>query len=273
MMTHSMLCFVGWVLVFVPAMAAGEAAEKAQRICTENNGCFSFEMLKVWKCFIQDKGFDIKHLWNGMDDCCAVKSTEDFSMQEMVDKEWRGFIACGANGILGFDQWGPGPSLFQEERPTPLVSEQDIPLFPNLPANATKMLICEPCNSASGMVHFRSVVDCCKCKMRNGNSAIQSEAVAALTTTLSMQAAGSFFLHAGGGDLGFRVDTHPQDLFFLLTLQSILQDFACDPVLHDVSERPANLSGIEAARAAGLICINDPLEMWDVELFNLDAPR
>jgi len=272
-MTHSMLYFVGWVLVFVPAMAAGEAVEKAQRVCTENNGCFSFEMLKVWKYFIQDKGFDIKYLWNGMDDCYAVKSTEDFSIWEMVDKEWRGFITYGTNGILGFDRWGPGPSLFREEDPTPLVSEQDILLFPNLPANATKMLIYEPCNSVSSMVYFRSVVDYCKYEIRNGNSAIQSEAVAALVTTLSMQAVGSFFLHAGGGDLGFRVDTHPQDLFFLLILQSILQDFAYDPILYDVSETPANLSGIEAARAAGLIYINDPLEMWDIELFNLDTPR
>jgi hypothetical protein len=90
----------------------------------------------------------------------------------------------------------------------------------------------------------------------------------ALIEAIIVGVPGSEFYHSSQTSLGFVLDSLGLELNPLIVLQGALNSSGIpyDPILYDVSEQPANRTGVELAAAAANIIINDDVNVWREKL-------
>jgi hypothetical protein len=239
----------------------------------EGDGCFTREMLDVWTRFRNDKHFDAGGMWERMDACFQRKSTDEISFWNISDGYWSGIIEYGLAGGSqdGSDPWN-GPYRFMENDPTPMVSQEDVGRFANLPPGASDIIVYEPCNTVSNTAFTRTMLDVCEHEEKH-EWTLEPETVTALVQAISMMGPGSFLMHASGTKLGQVGDSGGISQVALISHQGSLQSLPYDPILHDLSETPATYSGLEAASICSLIISNDPVDEWREKLSVPKLPR
>jgi hypothetical protein len=262
-MSISSVQLVVFSLVILPLLATCQECQQG--------GCFTREMLDVWTRFRKDRHFDTQGLWERMDACFQRKNTLEINLWNVSDAFWKGFIEYGLAGgsMDGSDAWeGGGP--FMESNPTPLVGPQDADRFPNLPNGTSNILIDEPCNTVSHMAHFRTFLAVCEHEITH-EWTIDPETVTALVQAHSLLAPGGMLPHASGTQLGTVLDDEFLNQALLIAHQGSIQSLPYDPILHDISEMPANYSGREAVALASLVIANDPVDEWLGKLKELNT--
>jgi hypothetical protein len=160
----------------------------------------------------------------------------------------------GGDGDYGADVM----EEFIEFDPTPLIREEDLNDFPNIPRNATKILVQEPCNSVSNVAYFHLMLEICEFK----EWTFHNKYVTALIQSTNMLTQGSLFYHASATQLGSRLDKWFIQVMALTAHQAALQSIPYDPILHDLSETPKTYSGPEQAESDSIIIMKEAVDMW-----------
>jgi hypothetical protein len=230
----------------------------------EGDGCFTREMLDVWTRFRNDQHFDAEGMWERMDACFQRKSTDEISLWNVSDGYWSGFIEYGIAGGSqdGTDPWDGPIGIWMENDPTPMVSPNDVDMFPALPPGASDIIVYEPCNTVSNTAFIRTMLSVCEHEEKY-EWTLEPETVTGLIQAIALMGPGSFFFHASGTSLGGSADNNGIHLLALISHQGLLQSIPYDPVLHDLSETPVTYTGREAAAIASHFISNDPVDDWE----------
>ena len=105
------------------------------------------------------------------------------------------------------------------------------------------MAIWEPCNYVSNLAYDRLVVELC----HQDDWTLEAINVRRIAEAFAILTFGSGFFHGSETNLGRIQDTKSNDLFAYILHQASMTNIPYDPILHDLSPTPRNIS------AAGIV--------------------
>jgi hypothetical protein len=209
-----------------------------------------------------------------MDECLQRKSTQEINLWNVSDTFWTRMLEYGAAGGASSDPWnasGTDNNYFEYE-PTSLISREDAQYFPNFPSGSSDIPVVQPCNTVSNVAYIWTMLTICQHETKH-EWAIAPESVTALVQTFNVLTIGSAFRHASNTRLGGLVDNNPIKNVALIMHQSALQGLPYHPILYDLGETPATLSGHEQAIELSKIIVSEPVVNWDTKIRRLNPPR
>ncbi len=238
--------------------------------CSSGPGCYTRDIMEIWKRFRNTDKYDADAIWARMDACFRRKSTVDVDLWALSDRFWKGFVYYGVKGSLnGSNPWN-GEINFLEQEPTAFMSPQDLQDFPYIDSGAPNIIIYEPCNSVSNLAYIRTMLEICEYDEDN-KWHFDDATVTGLVRAFDFLTPGSTLYHASGTITGGYVDNEGIRLFALLLLQGILRPLPYDPRLFDVRASPRPYTGRNASETACRVIINDPVEQWYAKISALQT--
>jgi len=235
-------------------------------------GCYTRDILKIWKHFRKSDTYNSDSVWERMDACFKRKSTTTVDLWNVTDTFWEGFIQYGVQGNLnGSDPWN-GVQGFMEDNPTPLMSIDDLQSVSNIDPGTADILIHEPCNSVSNLAYIRTMLEICEYD-ENRQWFLDDSTVVGLVQAMNFITLGSTLFHASGTATGFYLDNEGIRLFALLMLQGALRTIPYNPVLFDLSPSPRPYTGQNATETANRVIMNDPIEKWHTKIAGLKTEK
>jgi len=129
--------------------------------------------------------------------------------------------------------------------------------------------IWEPCNYASNLAYDRLMVEVC---LQQG-WAFPRETVAKIAEAFAIVTAASSFFHGSQTQLGGDMDRKSNDLFVFIVYQAGVSNIPYDPVIHDLSNAPRNISGEGAVDAFLDMYLNKPVTEWSAATNGIDIPK
>ena len=145
---------------------------------------------------------------------CMDEASESagFSVRNVTEAGWRGFLEYARSNGTADDPWNPPGYAplpngsrtggWYEYNPQPMAANDEHI------ANATRIIITEPCNYNSNVAYYTSMTTMCAHHL-HAEWAMPQQTVDLLIASFSTLASGSSFLHSSGTGLGGTMDTTP----------------------------------------------------------------
>lgn len=233
------------------------ASIRAKEPCSEK-GCFTRETIQVFKTFIGNRLFNGRRLYTRMEACFEKHVADGIDMMTVSDTYWSKLVAYGTQKGIDGDSW-PGFVGFLEDNPTPLISEQNLGQFPSYPSESASIIVLEPCNTVSNWAFHQAMVEVCE----STDFSSEEEWFTGFIRAFHFMGPGSVFMHASGTIVGGVADNESIRQVAWWYLQYGLQELPYDPVIHDLSEEPAQRTSLEVIKDLNEMLLNEPVTSWE----------
>jgi len=189
----------------------------------------------------------------------CVKRIDD-NLFESINAQWAGLKGYAkTQGHAPMDHWYPCDS---NTKPGQIWSERNctVQKYGNIP-------IWEPCNYASNLAYYHTVVQQCGKKTWN----MPSESVNTIIKAYASLGAGSSFMHMSETTTGGISDVRVNDLIGYVAFVEVMKAFKVEgSILHELSDKPREKSVDTIVDEFMMMYINDPVEQWGPRLQNAD---
>jgi len=203
----------------------------------------------------RDQFFD-RYLYFEMRNCMH---DFDESLPASQDSNWQGILDYWASNGTADDPWGGKPTWFHEKNAT----ETDL----------SGMIIYEPCNYASNVAYYHSMLEFCKKIKSTTPFNVPKEYQRALGIQFSNLAVGSAFMHGSATILGKQQDNMAIAALSYLIHQGSLSGIATNSsILRDISAKPRNKTALEIVDAFQDMFLTQPSHKWFKITASFDLP-
>ena len=185
-------------------------------------------------------------------------STISPTLIDTLDLAWQGMVQYWEMGGQKGDLWDHCGS--DEVR----WFESNCTLLPGV-----EMAVWEPCNFVSNLAYDRLVLELCR---QDGWTLGQMD-VRRIAEAFAIVTFGSSFFHASETCLGKIQDTKSNDLFIYILHQASMINIPYDPILHDLSITPRNMSAPEIVEYWLNMFDTKPVTQWNIAFERVDIPE
>jgi len=201
------------------------------------------------------------HWWEERNACLASLSP---TLETTMDKAWAGMRHFWTTRGQEGDTWRECPQRGEETSPRSGWFES------NCTRQAlVEMDIWEPCNYISNLAYDRLMVEMCL----QENWTLSQATVSKIAQAFAINTFASAFMHGSDTNLGGGQDVRSNDLFPFIIYQAGVSNIAYDPIIHDLSTRPRNVTGEGAVDIFHNMYNNEPVENWHDLTSGIDLPR
>jgi len=198
-----------------------------------------------------------EQLYNKLVQC--IKKTDE-SLYKSVNAQWIGLKGYAkSRGTPIIDNWYPcdsptKPKQWWFERNCTDQQYGNIPIW-------------EPCNYASNVAYYHTVVEQCA----RETWSLPSQSVNTIIKAYASLGAGSSFMHMSETNIGGISDVRVNDLIGYVAYHEMMKILNVDnPILKELSEKPRSKPADQLVDDFMMMYINDPVEKWGPELTNGD---
>lgn len=189
-------------------------------------------------------------------DC--IKKTDDH-LYESVNAQWSGLKGFAQSKGSNGDNWYNCDST---TKPHQTWSERNCTVQPygNIP-------VWEPCNYASNIAYYHTVVEQCAKESWN----MPSQSVKTIIKAYASLGAGSSFMHMSETNTGGISDVRVNDLIGYVAFYETMKAFKVEgSVLHELSDNPRKKTVDQIVDEFMMMYINEPVEKWGSSLNQAD---
>lgn len=195
--------------------------------------------------------------WTSIVQCMYNMSSITVPVHDVDNASWNSMLQYAfENGTVG-DPWGKR-GLWLEWNPQPMCAGSSCYI-----ANASSVIIGEPCDYVSNVAYYISMVSLCT----NQTTQIAATASKAIVQSFDMLSVGSSFFHASATNVGALLDMTPIALIALVAYQAAVSELPPldSDVLHDLrndSLYNLTVSGTNAVKLMGETLLHVPVQNW-----------
>lgn len=172
----------------------------------------------------------------------------DPSVPAVQDGVWQGMIEYwNSNGTVD-DRWGSAPSEFHECNITTTMVDN--------------MQIYEPCNYASNLAYYRSMLELCLRETRGKPLRMPKKHLNRIGKAIAAMTPASSFFHGSNTKLGYAQDLSAISSIIYVAHQASMAPIPHNPVLHEVSLTPRKYNSIQIVDKLQDMYLNYPASKW-----------
>jgi len=201
------------------------------------------------------------HWWEERTACLASLSP---TLETTMDNAWAGMRQFWTTRGQEGDIWNECPTRGQDIDSRSGWFE----------SNCTKqqpveMDIWEPCNYISNLAYDRLAVEMCL----QQSWALSPHTVSKIAQAFAINTFASAFMHGSDTNLGGSQDVRSNDLFPFIIYQAGVSNIPYNPVIHDLSTEPRNVTGEQAVDIFHHMYDNEAVEKWHDITSGINLPR